>query len=135
MTAPGSLPSRLRKADPVAHGMLQASVAAGPSGPVIVLSGEADLTSAAELNALLSGQLSDGTRDLTIDVSGLRYADSATVRTLVLAARTLKERGASLVLLRPQPPVARILTLLGADQMLAIRGQTQGEPQSEGTAG
>jgi anti-anti-sigma factor len=114
--------------------MLQASVEAGPSGPVIMLSGEADLTSAAELNALLSAQLSDGIRDLTIDMSGLRYADSATVRTLVLTARTLKERGASLVLLCPQPPVARILTLLGADQMLTIRGQTQGEPQSEGTA-
>jgi anti-anti-sigma factor len=107
----------------VADGMLKASVAAGRSGPVIVLSGEADLTNVAELSALISAQLADGIQELTIDMSGLNYADSASVRTLVLAARTLKERGASLVLLRPQPSVARILTLLGADQMLTILGQ------------
>jgi anti-anti-sigma factor len=110
--------------------MLEASVAAGRSGPVIVLSGEADLTNVAELSALISAQLSDGTQELTIDMSGLRYADSASIRTLVLAARTLKERGARLVLLRPQEPVVRILTLLGADQMLTILGQAHGEPRT-----
>ena len=114
--------------------MLQASVAAGPSGPVIVLSGEADITNAAELSALISAHMSDGTQDLAIDVSGLSYADSASVRTLVLAARTLKERGASLLLLCPQPTVARILTLLGADQMLTIVEQTQGKPRQDGRA-
>jgi anti-anti-sigma factor len=108
-------------ADPMAHGTLEASVAAGVSGPVIMLSGEADLTSAAELSALISAQL-DGAQELTIDMSGLRYADSASIRTLVLAARTLGERGGSLVLLRPQVAVARILTLMGADQILTIRG-------------
>jgi anti-anti-sigma factor len=106
----------------MADGMLEASVAAGVSGPVIVLSGEADLTNVAELSALISAQLPDGTRQLTIDISGLRYADSASIRTLVLAARTLKQRGAGLVLLHPQAPVARILTLLGADQMLTVLG-------------
>jgi hypothetical protein len=34
------------------------------------------------------GELSGGTRHLTIDVSGLSFADSATVRALVPAART-----------------------------------------------
>jgi anti-sigma B factor antagonist len=101
--------------------MLKASVAAGPSGPVMILSGEADLTTVGELSALISAQL-DGTQQLTIDMSGLRYADSASIRTLVLAARTLKERGGRLVLLQPQPPVARILSLLGADQMLTVLG-------------
>ena len=104
--------------------MLEASVAAGTSGPVIVLSGEADLTSVAALSAVISAQLSDGTHDLTIDVSGLRYADSASVRTLLLAARTLRERGACLILLRPQPAMTRLLRLLGADQMLTIVGES-----------
>jgi anti-anti-sigma factor len=119
----------------MAHGMLEASVAAGLAGPVILLSGEADLTSVAELSALISAHLSDGTRELTIDISELRYADSASIRTLVLAARTLRERGASMVLLRPQPSVARMLSLLGADQMFTISGQIQGQPQPDGQAG
>lgn len=119
----------------VSQGRLTASVAAGASGPVVVLSGEADLTSAAQLNALITAQLSGGTRQLTVDVSGLRFADTASIRTLVLAARTLKERGGSLVLLRPRPTLARVLDLLGAAQMFTIRGETYGEPGSEDRAG
>jgi anti-sigma B factor antagonist len=117
-----------------AEGMLQASVEAGESGPVIVLAGEADQTCAEQLDTLIAGQLAGGTRQVTIDASGLRFADSASVRTLVLAARTLTERGGRLVLLDPQQSVARVLALLGADQMITIGRKTptmeHGEPHS-----
>ena len=56
-------------------------------------------------------------------------------RTLGLAARTLRERGGSLVLLRPRRPVARVLALTGADQMFTIREETHGEPEPESEAG
>jgi anti-sigma B factor antagonist len=105
---------------------LEASVAAGDAGPVVVLSGEADYTSLARLDAVLSGQLSGGTRWLTIDVSGLSFADTASIRALLLTAKALKERCGSLVLLNPQRPVARVLALLGADQMVTI--QTRPDP-------
>src|SRR5215831_4515001 len=121
--------------DTAPAGMLRASVAAGVSGPVVILSGETDLTSAGQLSALITAQLSGGTRQLTVDVSGLRFADTASIRTLVLAAKTLKERGGSLVLLRPQPTLARMLDLLGAAQMFTIRGEICGEPGSEDRAG
>lgn len=123
----------------VAEGMLRVSVRAGESGPVIVLAGEADLTCAEYLDALIAGQLAAGTRQLTVDVSGLRFADSATIRTLVLAARTLTERDGSLVLLDPQESVTRVLALLGADQMITIRRkiptleQAEPRPQAETT--
>jgi len=83
--------------------MLQAAVAAGQSGPVITLTGEVDLVSVAELSALTSGQTAGGTRELTIDASGLRFADTTSTRALMLAARTL----------------------LGADQMLWSAQQHQ----------
>lgn len=118
----------------MAQGTLQASIVAGESGPVLMLSGEADLTSVDQMSALITAQLSDGTRQLTIDVAGLRFADSAAIRTLILAAKTLKQRGGNLILLRPQQPVARVLALLGADQMITIRGVTQGKAESEGRA-
>jgi anti-anti-sigma factor len=100
---------------------LEAWVAARDSGSVVVLSGEADLTCLAQLSAVIDGQLSGGTPWLTIDVAGLRFADSASIRELILAAKTLKERSGSLVLLNPQQPVARVLALLGADQLVTIR--------------
>ena len=119
----------------MARGTLEASVAAGVAGPVVVLAGEADLTSAGELSELLAGQLAGGTRQLTIDVSGLRFADSASIRVLVLAARTLRDRGGGLVLLRPQRPVAKVLALLGADQMVTIRGGAEATPGPQLGAG
>jgi anti-anti-sigma factor len=111
-----------REREPVTQGTLETWVAAGEYGPVITLAGEADFTNAARLSALMSAQLSDGTEHLTIDMSGLRFADSASIRALVLAARTLQERGGGLLLLRPQQQVAGILALLGADQVITIRG-------------
>ncbi len=94
---------------------------AGESGPVLVLSGEADVMSAGQLSEFLAAHLSGRAGEVVVDVSGLRFADSASVRVLVLAGKTLRERGGTLVLLRPQPPVARVLELMGADELLAVR--------------
>jgi anti-sigma B factor antagonist len=100
--------------------MLAISVADEVSGPVLIFEGEADLTSAAQLSAILSARLSDGTRQLTIDISGLCFADAASIRVLVLTAKSLIERGGGLVLRRPQAQVARMLELLGADQVMTV---------------
>jgi stage II sporulation protein AA (anti-sigma F factor antagonist) len=113
-------------------GLLKILVAAGEFGPVLVLSGEADMTSAAELNDALAAQLSRGAQHLTADVTALRFADSASIRALVLTARALKERGGNLVLVSPQPPVALVLSLTGADQLLTIRLEADAEAEPEG---
>jgi anti-sigma B factor antagonist len=102
--------------------MLKASVAAGESGPVVMLSGEADLGSAGQLSDLLTAQLAGGVQRLMVDVSGLRFADSASVRTLILAGKTLRDRGGVLVLARPQRAVARVLELMGVDELLVVQG-------------
>lgn len=44
-------------------------MAAGPAGPVVRLSGEADLSTAAELTEVLTCQVASGARHLTVDVS------------------------------------------------------------------
>jgi anti-anti-sigma factor len=115
-------------------GALRASVAAGESGPVIVLSGEVDITSAAQLTALIGGQLNRGALHLTIDASGVSYLDSTSIQVLLIVARTLRARGGDLVLLRPQRPVARILTLMGADQLITIQRAIKVVPEPEDDA-
>src|SRR5438552_9885001 len=77
---------------------LRVSALAGADGPVVVLSGEADPTTAAVLREMLAAQLDTGTRLLTVDASGLSFLDSASVRVLVLAARALQGRHGRLVL-------------------------------------
>jgi anti-sigma B factor antagonist len=110
---------------------LRASVSAGESGPVITLSGEVDITTAAELSELLNGQLADETQQLTVDVAGLDFADTAAIRALLVAARRLRQRGGDLVLLRPQRALARVLEILGADEVVTIRGRTDDAPEPE----
>lgn len=103
--------------------LLHATVTAGPDGTVIALAGEADLTTAAELKQILAAQLQGGTPRLTVDLSGLRFADSAAVGELIRAYHAITQRGGSLELARPQPAVARVLSLLGVDQVLTVRDQ------------
>ena len=93
----------------------------------MVLSGEADISSAGQLSDLLTAQLSGGAQRLMVDVSELRFADSASVRALVLAGKTLRERGGTLVIARPQRAVARLLELMGVDELLVVQGGAASE--------
>ena len=93
----------------------------GADGPVVELSGDADATTAALLREMLAAQLDTRARLLTVDVSGLSFLDSASLRVLVLAARALRGRHGTLVLARPQPLVARMLEITGADRLLEVR--------------
>ena len=110
---------------------LRASVSAGESGPVITLSGQADITTAAELSELITGQLAEETQQLTVDVAGLDFADTAAIRVLLVAARRLRQRGGDLVLLRPQRALARVLEILGADEVVTIQGKNEAPPEPE----
>jgi anti-anti-sigma factor len=103
---------------------LQVSVVSGEAGPILVLAGEADLTSIARLDEVLTAQLSGQAVRLTIDATNLRFADTASVRTLAMAAIRAKTGASSVTLLNPQPPVARILDLLCVEEVFAIRGQS-----------
>jgi anti-sigma B factor antagonist len=102
-------------------GLLEIAVEAGTSGPVVRLSGESDLSTAGQLSAALTAQIASGVRHLAIDLSGLRFADSATIRVVTTAHLALSDAGGTLELLSPQPAVARTLSLLGVDQVIAIR--------------
>jgi anti-anti-sigma factor len=96
-----------------------------------MLTGEADITTAAELSELVTGQLTERTLHLTIDVSGLDFADTAAIRVLLLAARTLRQRGGDLELLRPQRALARVLEILRASEVITIRNGTETPPGPE----
>jgi stage II sporulation protein AA (anti-sigma F factor antagonist) len=110
---------------------LRISVAAGETGPVVTLSGKADLSTAAELSEVLTRQASGGPQHLTVDISGLSFADSVSVRTLALAGRAMKDRGGALELTNPQPTVARLLSLMGVDQMITVRAAADAGSHAE----
>ncbi len=113
-----------------AENLLDIRVAAGDAGPVMTLAGEADLTTVGRLEDALNAQITAGARVLTVDLSGLRFADSATIGALARAARALKAQGGRMDLLNPQPGPDRALTLLGVDEVLTVhRGGSGRRPQ------
>ncbi len=111
---------------------LEVSIATGASGPVLVLAGEADFTSITRLAEALTAQISGQAVQLTIDAANLRYADSAAMRTLVMAAMKARTQAGSVTLLDPQPAVARMLDLLCIDRMFSIRHRAAGGAHPDG---
>jgi anti-anti-sigma factor len=87
----------------------------------VVLSGEADTTTADLLREVLTALLNTGARLVTIEAAGLSFLDSASMRVLILAAKAMHGRHGRLVVARPQPVVARLLEITGADTLLDVR--------------
>ena len=100
---------------------LRTSTLAGADGPVVVLSGEADTTTAERLREVLTALLDTGARLVTVEAAGLSFLDSASMRVLILAAKAMQGRHGRLVFARPQPLVVRLLAITGADTLLDVR--------------
>ena len=101
---------------------------AGKSGPLIVLTGEVDITTAAELSGLVTSQLAEGTLHLTIDVGGLDFAICEASGCSCCRQEATGPRGERLVLLRPQRTLARVLDILGAEEVIEIQKETRPRP-------
>lgn len=93
---------------------------------MVLLSGEADLVSVPELTSALGTATGSGAKLVTVDLSGLMFADSASFRVLIVADRAQRSHGGTLQLVGPQPAIARALTLLGIDQVLNVRTAAPG---------
>jgi len=103
--------------------LLEVSVQAGDLGPVIVLAGDADGSSATQLDEALTAQVSGRTTHLTIDATDLRSIDPATAQTLTLAALIVMVQGGSTVLVNPREPVLKMLTHTRTTEMFTIQTQ------------
>jgi anti-anti-sigma regulatory factor len=109
--------------------LLEASVAAGDPGPVVVLAGEADLSSISQLTEVLTTQVSARTSHQTIDVTNRRPTDLATARALTSAALIVRAKGGNAVLLNPQAAVAQVLNRLRAAEKFTILGRTSAQTE------
>src|SRR5204863_2857131 len=93
----------------------------------VVLAGDADGSSAIQLDEALTAQVSARTRHLTIDATNLRSIDPATAQTLVLAALIVMVQGGSTVLVNPQEPVLKMLNHTRTNEMFTIQARTPAE--------
>jgi anti-anti-sigma factor len=92
---------------------------------VVGLRGELDLGSADEVHTALTAVIDDMPNPLVLDLSELRFCDSAGLAVLVRAHQRLAARGRKLVVARPTPIVARVLDLSGLDQLIVTAGDPE----------
>lgn len=105
-------------------GLLRASVTVPPSAgaahAVVVLTGEVDATNSDELYGVLESVVLQHPRLLVVDLTELGFMDSTGLRMLLRSSRELDQQGGVLALAAPQAPVARVLQLTRADQLIPV---------------
>ena len=99
---------------------LTASVTVEGSYILVELAGEADVTGIQALNALLEAETSKRPALLIIEMSALRYMDSAALHTILRAHLVLAKAGGRLALVSPRDAVARVLHMTEADQVVPV---------------
>jgi len=87
----------------------------------VVVQGELDTETAAELEHVVDQLLGDGVRHLTIDLTELEFLDSSGLRVLIRAQRVLDDVGGTVVLRQAPPFARRLLSVTGLDTFFAVR--------------
>jgi anti-sigma B factor antagonist len=87
---------------------------------LVELAGEADITGSETLNTVLEEQTRKEPGLLIIEMSGLRYLDSAALQAIVRAKLALARHGGRLALVSPHDIVARVLQMTEVDQMVKV---------------
>ena len=96
------------------------SVTNGDSYTVIALAGESDVYTYDQLRGALESAAAKGGSLLIVDLSGLGFMDSTGVQVLLDIRVMMSNRGGKLALASPQNTVARVLNLVGADQLIPV---------------
>lgn len=104
---------------------LRISVTAGTAHTLVTLAGECDLNTGRQLRDILTSEVSRGAQRLIVDLSALTFMDSTGMQVLLSTRSVLAVRGGALALVSPQPVVARILELTGADQVIPVYGSLE----------
>jgi anti-sigma B factor antagonist len=87
----------------------------------IALTGEMDLSNAAEVERELLHVEATDVGTIVIDLSGLTFMDSTGIRLLIAADARSRSDSCRLVLTRPPAHVFRVLCIAGVDERLPFR--------------
>ena len=91
--------------------------------PVLSLTGDLDLVTRDCLRGLLDCLLASGSpRTVTLDLTGVGFADCAGLAVLARAQRRLASHGGRLIASGPRPAVRRIISLTGLAEDLNLTG-------------
>jgi anti-anti-sigma factor len=87
---------------------------------MLALEGEFDMAAAEDVRARLTALAEAHPAQIVLDLAGVAFMDSSTLRELLRAELALRAHGGQLVLAAPTPPVARLLSLTRATELLTV---------------
>jgi anti-anti-sigma factor len=90
-----------------------------PKTNVLLVAGDEDRVTAGGRRRPLSCALTC-TRDVVVDLSDLRFADSSLMVDLAVLAQRLRSDGRGLRLRAPQPQIQQLIELMGLHRMPAV---------------
>lgn len=83
---------------------------------IVVVVGEVDLTTAPEMERVLSEVVESGSTDLVVDMAACEFIDSSGIAALL----RVNQIAHSLILRSPKVIVRRVIEVLGLNEMLQI---------------
>ena len=96
-----------------------------PPAAILTLAGELDIAETLRLSTIVDGVLREGGLSIVLDLAGVTFMDTAGLTALVRASQRVQHAGGELSVVSVSPQVARVLALVGPDQ---LRGQIVGRP-------
>jgi anti-sigma B factor antagonist len=108
------------------HLRFRASLELGRAGVcVIVLTGEADVHAAPELEGRLAECCATPTLEqVVVDLTRATFLDSVALSVLIGGHRRLKQRGLGLKVVCVDRNIGRLLTITGLDRLFSVHGST-----------
>lgn len=91
----------------------------------MALAGSVQLAEAEELAAELPALVEAAAPFVIVDLAELEFISSLGLSAMVKAHKAARELGGNLVLVHPQPPIAKLLKLTRMDELLAIMPSLQ----------
>lgn len=92
---------------------------------VLVLAGSLDLQGARDIETSMFDNIGAGDKGVVMDFSRVSFVASFGLRMVVDVVKSLDQGGKKLVILNPKPPVEKLLTTAGLDNVLLISHNEQ----------
>jgi anti-sigma B factor antagonist len=92
---------------------------------IVTMPDEIDLTNSGDLNEQLAAVIAQSPRAVTVDMTATTFCDSAGINVLARAHQLVTDNGGELRIALGSSPVARIIQLVGLDQIVPVYPDVQ----------
>jgi len=92
---------------------------------IVTMPDEIDLTNSGHLNEQLAAVIAQSPETLTVDMTATTFCDSAGINVLARAHQLVTDNGGELRIALGRSPVARIIQLVGLDQIVPLYPDVQ----------